>query len=81
MALVPLCFIFLCSLAFGASENFTGSKCKEGEFVSKIELSGLKHTRERVVWRELQHKIGSLYLEQLDKENFILSTGLNKKFT
>lgn len=63
MALVPLCFVFLCSLAFGASENFTGSKCKEGGFVSKIELSGLKHTRERVVWRELQHKIGSPYLE------------------
>ena len=63
--LLFLVYIFILT-SFAFSEDVTEiSSCEEGQLVSKIEMLELKHTRTRVVERELLHQIGKAYSKTL----------------
>lgn len=68
VSLVP--FFVLMLLGWGTA---FGGTCPEGTVISKIELRGLEHTKDRVVLRELQNREGDAFsLEKFQNEKLKL---------
>ena len=65
---ICLAGLLLASVALAdgaASPEGVGSGCVDGAPVAAVRFDGLKHTKARVVERELQHKVGSKYSEKV----------------
>ena len=39
-------------------------QCSDGAKIESIEIEGLEHTKPRVVWRELSHKVGDVFSQK-----------------
>ena len=46
------------------SLHVNSDQCSDGAKIESIELEGLEHTKPRVVWRELTHKVGGEFLQK-----------------
>lgn len=57
-------FLFLASFTYGL-DNSLISGCKEGLVISKIDILELKHTKKRVVERELLHQVGGSFSTEI----------------
>lgn len=67
-----LIYGLVCAVGFVDGAAFAGT-CSNGMRISRVELQGLEHTRDRVVLRELQNRAGEFFsVEKFNEEKLKL---------